>query len=53
MEEFDRILVMRRGAIIEQGTHADLLAADGPYARTWSLQDAGPDPFSSRLVRAG
>jgi ATP-binding cassette subfamily B protein len=34
----DRILVMERGRIVEQGSHADLLAAAGIYAEMWELQ---------------
>ncbi|GAB7125804.1 ABC transporter ATP-binding protein/permease [Silvimonas sp. JCM 19000] len=34
----DQILVMDHGRIIERGTHADLLAAHGAYARLWQLQ---------------
>jgi ATP-binding cassette subfamily B protein len=29
---------MDSGHIIEQGTHAELLAADGHYAQMWRLQ---------------
>ena len=36
-----RILVMEQGLIVEQGTHAQLLALQGRYARMWALQQSG------------
>ncbi len=37
------ILVMEAGRIAERGTHAQLLALQGVYARMWALQQAGGD----------
>jgi len=34
------ILVMDAGRIIERGSHAQLLAANGRYAQMWALQQA-------------
>ncbi len=41
VQNADRILVMDRGRICEQGTHAELLEAGGHYARLHELQFAG------------
>jgi ATP-binding cassette subfamily B protein len=35
------ILVMEQGRIAERGTHAQLLAQGGVYARMWALQQSG------------
>lgn len=37
----DRIIVIKQGKIIEDGTHQALLAADGTYAHLFRLQAAG------------
>jgi ATP-binding cassette subfamily B protein len=34
----EQIIVMDRGRIVERGTHGQLLAREGQYARLWALQ---------------
>jgi ATP-binding cassette subfamily B protein len=45
----DRILVFDQGRIIEDGSHEDLLAANGHYARLWNMQAGGFLPDSDEL----
>jgi subfamily B ATP-binding cassette protein MsbA len=40
IERADRIVVLEHGRIVEQGTHAQLLAAGGMYANLYRLQFA-------------
>lgn len=34
----DRIIMLEKGRIVEMGTHAELLKADGRYAQMWKVQ---------------
>jgi ATP-binding cassette subfamily B protein len=42
IRDADTILVMNKGAIVEQGTHAELLARAGFYAELYQSQFAEP-----------
>ncbi len=39
--EMDRIVVLDAGRVVEQGSHAELLAQAGLYARYWNRQSGG------------
>ena len=60
----DRLIVLKEGKIVEDGTHRELLAAGGVYAQLWNKQSGGflteeavpeeegeemPAPFPDRL----
>jgi ATP-binding cassette, subfamily B, multidrug efflux pump len=52
----DRLIVLDQGRIVENGSHAELLARGGTYARLWRRQSGGfleessPDDLSSVAV---
>jgi ATP-binding cassette subfamily B multidrug efflux pump len=37
----DRLIVLDKGQVVEEGTHAELLARQGLYARLWAHQSGG------------
>jgi ATP-binding cassette subfamily B protein len=41
ISSMDRIIVMDAGRIVESGTHSELLAREGLYARYWDRQSGG------------
>jgi ATP-binding cassette subfamily B protein len=53
IENADRILVLHKGVLREEGTHAELLARDGIYARLYRVQYApeGRAPAAAAVVR--
>jgi len=48
----DRILVLEQGCIVEQGSHAELLARDGAYARLMAAGSAGSPEYGALAVEA-
>ncbi|MEW5421283.1 ABC transporter ATP-binding protein [Amorphus sp. 3PC139-8] len=39
--QMDRLVVMEAGRVVETGSHAELIARDGIYARLWARQSGG------------
>lgn len=37
----DRLIVLDKGNIVEQGTHQELVRSDGIYAQLWAHQTGG------------
>jgi len=54
IRDADLILVMQDGAIVEQGSHAQLLEADGAYAKLYAAQFSGAasDPDAAGTATA-
>ena len=41
LRHMDRIIVIRRGKIVEMGSHKQLLQQSGLYRRLWNMQTSG------------
>ena len=39
LKHMDRIIVLNKGIIVEEGTHKELIAADSLYKKLWKLQE--------------
>ena len=54
VKDADRIVVLDDGRVAERGTHEELLAADGLYAKLWGVQageiEALPETFLDRAA---
>ena len=55
IKDADKIVVLEDGQIVERGSHDDLLAEDGLYAKLWAVQagevDELPEEFVERAAR--
>jgi ABC-type multidrug transport system fused ATPase/permease subunit len=50
IERADRIIVMHRGQVRESGTHGELLALGGLYARLHEIQARHPEPPAAHVA---
>jgi ATP-binding cassette subfamily B multidrug efflux pump len=41
LKHLDRLIILDDGAIVEEGTHEELLRRGGVYARLWAMQTNG------------
>ena len=49
----DRIIVLNKGRIIQEGSHDELVAREGFYKRVYTLQTEIEDELRKELAEAG
>jgi len=49
VQRADRVVVIDRGRVVEEGRHSDLLAAEGVYSRLYRGQFRDEDMFQARM----
>ncbi|GAB6878565.1 ABC transporter ATP-binding protein [Halorubrum gandharaense] len=52
IKDADTVLVLEDGAIVERGSHEDLLERDGLYAKLWGVQAGEIDELPEEFVEA-
>jgi len=50
IESVDRILVLDKGQIVEQGTHRELVERNGIYSRLYRSQMQDPHALAERSI---
>ena len=50
VKDADEIVVLEDGAVVERGTHEELLATDGLYANLWAVQAGEIDDLPAEFV---
>ncbi len=53
VQDADSVVVLEVGRIVESGTHADLLARGGTYARLWRMHGTADGEGNNARVRSG